>query len=183
MTGHDSETALAFLTITESDDGSCYGGLLAVNLAGRPLEFHCTAPVRPNRAQQILYGGTLTAYIYGEQIGPALVGQLEITPQLILVDQAALLAMQPASPVPLVLVMRSEEKSPPQLAAATAGMVREQEGWKLGSYSLTVASSEQSEQARIECLARQLDETVDLDEPFGRIREAIDEAQRSARAA
>ena len=44
---------------------------MLLNLAGRPLEFHCTAPVKPNRVQQILYGPSLQPYLYGEQIGPS----------------------------------------------------------------------------------------------------------------
>lgn len=184
MTGPDnpSESALAFLTVIEDDDGSCYGGLLAVNLAGRPLEFHCTAPLRPNRAQQILYGGTLTAFVYGEQIAPALLGQLELKPQLVLSDQPAVLALQRTSQQPVVLLARGQQQSP-DLSAATAGMVRGQSSWQLGSYWLTVSDCQQEERPLIDRLTRMLDETVDLDEPFGRIREAIQEAQRSARAA
>ena len=70
MTGQDSQSTpvLAFLTVSEGEDGNFFGGLLAVNLSGRPLEFHCTAPVRANRAQKILFGSTLPAFVYGEQI-------------------------------------------------------------------------------------------------------------------
>ena len=46
-----------------------------LNAAGRPLEFHCTAPIKPNRAQEILYGPTLESFLYGEQIGQTLIGQ------------------------------------------------------------------------------------------------------------
>src|SRR5688500_11494160 len=59
--------ALGFLTVVEHDQFGLVGGYLILNSSGRPLEFHCTAPVKPSRAQQILYGPTLTPYLYGEQ--------------------------------------------------------------------------------------------------------------------
>ena len=51
-----SQPVLGFLTVLEHPQHGLFGGYLLLNLAGRPVEFHCTAPVKPNRAQQILYG-------------------------------------------------------------------------------------------------------------------------------
>lgn len=45
---------------------------------GRPLEFHCTEPVRPSRAQEILFGATLREHVCGEQIGAALLAKTKI---------------------------------------------------------------------------------------------------------
>ena len=63
---------------------------------GRPLEFHCTSPVRPSRAQEILYGPTLQPYLLGEQISGALLEAAKLTPWLILTDAAAMLVGQTA---------------------------------------------------------------------------------------
>ena len=71
-----SQAALGFLTVLEHDEHGLVGGYLLLNMAGRPLEFHCTVPVRPNRAQQILFGPTLRPYLYGEQIGQALLAKM-----------------------------------------------------------------------------------------------------------
>lgn len=51
-----STIALGFLTVVEHKQHGLFGGYLVLNQVGRPLEFHCTAPVKPNRAQEILYG-------------------------------------------------------------------------------------------------------------------------------
>ena len=51
--------ALGFLTVVEHPQHGLFGGYLLLNHGGRPLEFHCTAPIKPNRAQEILYGPTL----------------------------------------------------------------------------------------------------------------------------
>ena len=66
-----SQPALGFLTVLEHSQHGLMGGYLVLNISGRPLEFHCTAPIKPNRAQQILYGPTLEPYLFGEQIGQA----------------------------------------------------------------------------------------------------------------
>ena len=65
-----SVPAIGFLTAVEHAEYGFFGGYLIVNAAGRPLEFHCTAPVKATRAQEILYGPTLRDYLY-EQIAPA----------------------------------------------------------------------------------------------------------------
>ncbi len=66
-----------FLTVVEHPQYGLFGGYLILNTAGRPLEFHCTAPIKPNRAQEILYGPTLESFLYGEQIGQTLISQGE----------------------------------------------------------------------------------------------------------
>ena len=47
------------MAAVEVDGRGCVGGLLVTNHNGRPLEFQCTTPVRPDRTQEILYGQML----------------------------------------------------------------------------------------------------------------------------
>ena len=61
-----TQAAIGFLTVVDEPAHGLFGGYLILNPAGRPVEFHCTAPVKPNRAQEILYGTTLKPYLYGE---------------------------------------------------------------------------------------------------------------------
>ena len=63
-------------------------GLLAVCDRGRPLEFHCTEPVQPSRAQEILFGPTLRPYLLGEQLAGALLSKTKLPIALLLVDDA-----------------------------------------------------------------------------------------------
>ena len=81
--GSKSVPSVGFLTVQEFTDLGLIGGYLILNAVGRPLEFHCTAPVRPNRAQEILYGPTLVPFLYGEQIGQTLVAKGKSRPMLI----------------------------------------------------------------------------------------------------
>ena len=95
---------LGFLTVISDAQAGLFGGYLVLNWAGRPLEFHCTAPIKPNRAQQILYGPTLEPYLYGEQIGRALVSRSQHTPSVICTDVAAALALRAYVDWPMVFV-------------------------------------------------------------------------------
>jgi len=102
----------AFLTVVEDELKTIFGGLLVVNAFGRPLEFHCTAPVTPTRAQQILYGSTLKPFLYGEHVGGALLGKLQSRPAVVCVDQLPTLALQLATELPVVLVQSRDEQRP-----------------------------------------------------------------------
>ena len=86
--------ALGFLTVVEHPQHGLFGGYLLLNLAARPLEFHCTTPIKANRAQEILYGPTLEAYLYGEQIGSTLLGQSKIEPLAVFTDRPPVLAVR-----------------------------------------------------------------------------------------
>lgn len=67
-----------YLLVVEDDLHGFTGGLLLVCERGRPLEFHCTEPVSPSRAEQILFGPTLREHVCGEQIGGALVAKAKL---------------------------------------------------------------------------------------------------------
>ena len=160
--------AIGFLTAVEHSDLGICGGYLILSPAGRPLEFHCTAPVRANLAQQILYGPTLRDYLY-EQIAPALLSKAKAAPLLTCTDSPAMLAAADAADLPLVL-----------LAAANldqSGMAT----FALDANQVQLPLARAGEQAAIEERWRQLHATgLDLSEPFVRIREALEEAQRAA---
>src|SRR5262245_24885564 len=96
--------SLGFLTVVEHVELGLLGGYLLLNASGRPLEFHCTAPVKPNRAQEILYGPTLKPYLYGEQIGRTLLARSKLTPVLVCTDSEAMLAVRDHTHIPVALV-------------------------------------------------------------------------------
>jgi hypothetical protein len=193
-------SSLGFFTVCEQEDQSLFGGLLVLNLAGRPLEFHCTAPVRPNRAQEILYGPTLRPYLYGEQIGRALMERVSATPALLFTDVEPALALRPLTTIPVVLVPPdggAERAAPaanpaanstvalPRLDAphptpAPAGSTRLHR-FTLGVLQLAVPLTHPDDESRVVSQWEPHADEFDLTEPFGRIREAIEEARRAAR--
>src|SRR5215467_10712071 len=100
-----SSISLGFFAVVEYPQHGLFGGYLLLNAAGRPVEFHCTAPVKPNRAQQILYGPTLESFLYGEHIGASLIKASQQTPLAVLVDQPAALAIREHIKSPAALVV------------------------------------------------------------------------------
>ena len=90
--------ALGFITVRHHVEHGYFGGYLILNQLGRPLEFHCTLPVKPSRAQSLLYGPTLDDFICGEQIAKALVTKAKLKPSLLLTDCSAVLPMPVTRP-------------------------------------------------------------------------------------
>ncbi|HEX2476862.1 MAG TPA: hypothetical protein VHK01_19060, partial [Lacipirellulaceae bacterium] len=101
----EEQKVFGYFSILQSPEHGYFGGYLIVSPLGRPLEFHCTAPVRPSRAQEILYGPTLRSYVVGDQIAGALLGAAQLTPRLVLTDQPEVVSAKRSSEMSFVLVL------------------------------------------------------------------------------
>ncbi|MFZ5831985.1 MAG: hypothetical protein ACOY3P_18025 [Planctomycetota bacterium] len=186
-----SSNSLGFLTVVEHADHGLFGGYLVLDFAGRPLEFHCTAPVKPNRAQEILYGPTLQGFLFGEQIGQTLIQQTKKPPRLVCTDRLPAMSARGLVASPLALVMPPESITAEPVGGETGGRFFRVDGphlgtprlaaFTVGSRRLAVCQSHaEDQQQAAECVA-ELAEGFDLAEPFERIRAAIEEAQQAAR--
>ncbi len=175
MTTGKNVPAIGFLTVTEHAEHGLFGGYLILNVSGRPLEFHCTAPLKPSRAQEILYGPTLRPFLFGEQIGQTLLAKSRVMPFLVCTDAEAMLAAREFSDVPLVLVHAAEDEL--QSSGHYAPFA-------LGRRKVVAASTHPADQGIVlEKWSSIHADALDLLEPFTRIREALEEAQKSVRPA
>jgi hypothetical protein len=174
-----SLASLGFLTVVEHEQHGLFGGYLLLTMGGRPLEFHCTAPIKPNRAQQILFGPTLQSYLYGEQIGQTLVNKAGAKPLVLCADLAPTLAVRDYTSLPVAWVLPPGEADKDSSRSELPGMV----GFQLGRNRLAVAAGRSDDRQEITKRLEALSESFDLAEPFARIREAIEEAQRGTRPA
>jgi len=95
---------LGFLTAIEVPDRGYIGGLLVTNHFGRPLEFQCTAPLKPNRTQEILYGPTLVPYVLGDLIGRTLIEKVGVKPHIVLTEREELLGLRDLVEIPVACV-------------------------------------------------------------------------------
>ena len=172
----DASINYGFLAVVSDDDLGFTGGLLLVNGDGKPTEFHCTAPVRENRTQKILFGQTYQSHIYCDLIGSALVNKCSTTPELLFVEQPQLqpLAGEIATPV----LMVAEAENDPIEFDARAVQYPE---FRIDHLNVVVFTKdlEHFEFAREAC--ERFTTSLTLDEPFERIRQAIGEAQQVAR--
>lgn len=191
--GAKAKAALGFLTVLDHSQHGLFGGYLLLNLVGRPLEFHCSAPIKPNRAQQILYGPTLEAFLYGEQIGQALVAKTKIQPLSVFTDRRPVMAVREHISAPVALVIppeteltTSEISTPSQDGKIYRLDTAHDRGPKLvtfeiGQNRLAVSDRAEDDRHLIGQHLSEIAESFDLSEPFLRIREAIEEAQQAAR--
>jgi hypothetical protein len=157
-----SSPTYGFLTVVDSPSHGIFGGYLLVDVAGRPLEFHCTAPVKVSRAQQILYGATLQGHLHGQQIGAALLAEGSVEPLVVLTDLDSMLAVRPHTNLPVALIARIDAPA----------------GFELGTARVTAAAGDSAAETVLRERLEPLAAAVDLHEPFDRIRAAIEEAQR-----
>jgi hypothetical protein len=182
-----SKPALGFLTIINNPQHGLFGGYLILNTSGRPLEFHCTAPIKPNRAQEILYGPTLEAFLYGEQIGQTLLKQSNLQPFMVCTDCEPALTVRQYVSWPVVLVLPPEQSVTIENSQRIFRFDRPHGGgpnlltFELGRNRLALPVRAEEERLVIEQRLSELTEAFDLAEPFGRIREAIEEAQQAVR--
>jgi hypothetical protein len=181
---------IGFLTVVENEQWGFTGGLLILNVAGRPLEFHCTAPLKPNRAQEILYGPTLRPFLYGEQIGQTLLSKTKSETLFVCTDVEPAMGARDAIELPLILLRDSTTAGPttsgdaPSLRLDTnhtlSGPHSSLAEFSLGQHTVAVLSHYERDRERVIKDWHPYQDQLDLVEPFGRIREALDEAQRGA---
>lgn len=207
---NSQQPSLGFLTVIEHPQHGFFGGYLLLNRLARPLEFHCTAPLKPNRAQEILYGPTLHEYLFGEQIGQTLVARGSRRPSLICTDCPPVMSLRDLIDLPVVLLLPkgdgegTEEGEPGERgeSASAASMPNGNVGdsasvgaaqWRIDQAHVhrrwhlfaweghrLAVASKEDEQTLI-ARADGLLQNFDLAEPFGRIRAAIEEARQAVR--
>ena|SRR5581483_9976349 len=149
-----SPVCLGFVTVVQEPLGYV-GGLLVTNPWGRPLEFRLSSPVQPNRVQQILYGPALERYVCADVIGKALIEKTSSVMQALVSDRVELLEA------------RCHVKAP--LVCLCDGAAEEHTAWRAHPQHPQDAEA-------VRALLR--DSTLDLAEPFVRIREALAEARK-----
>jgi hypothetical protein len=176
-----SVKSLGFVTVRHHAVHGFFGGYLIVNELARPLEFHCTLPVQPTRAQQILYGATLHEFVCGEQIARALVTKAKCVPEVLFADTLSVLTLRHMHSIPVGVIDMSQS---PETPLARPTNHREQlHRFKLHGHNIAMLPEYSGDASVFESLfgARKL--SLDLLEPFGRIEEALLEAHPATKAA
>ena len=160
---------LGFLTILQEPTG-WLGGYLVTNSWSRPLEFRLTTAVQPNRVQTALYGPTLSEYLHADLIGKTLVERTGMRPDLVVTDVPAALPLRSRIDLPVVALRpRDSVPLPPNLLAFHHPR---------SSRELLILSRYESDQRAACRLLDRTDPSVDLAEPFTRIREAVSEHRK-----
>ena len=147
------EQYLAFLDLGLLENGAVLrGGCLVTDAQTNPLEFRCTAAIRPSELQRILYGKKLKEYACTELVGRPLLEKLRLKPALVLVRLAEFGLLRPALDRPVILVEKAAS------------------GFRLATHP--------DFQAEIEPARSLVQHLPDLLEPFERVQLALAEAHR-----
>lgn len=168
--GAQEKLRLGFLTAVENPQHGFLGGLLVTNHMGRPLEFQCTSPVKPNHTQKLLYGPTLRTYVLAELIGKTLIGSSGVKPHVVLVAEQELLELREQIETPTAWILGPED-------------AREADDVQHGQQAIRLHPSYVSDRNAIEKRFGILPAEVDLREPFERVTEALRETLSGGAAA
>lgn len=159
---------LGFLTVIHEGNGYL-GGYLVTNAWGRPLEFRLSSAVQPNKVQQILYAGTLVPYICGELIGKTLVEKAGVNVQMVLTTCGPALDLRLKVDFPVVWLALPDEPRPAGSSIHTLP----------GGRGVLICHSQYPDDEKaVREILEQLGNSLDLTEPFARVREAIAEARK-----
>ncbi len=162
---------LGFLTALHLENRGHVAGLLVTNKYGRPLEFQCTAPVRPNRTQELLYGPTLVPFLLGELLSKTLVERIGIKPHVLLTDRLEMLDARLHVSLPVACVVSKE---------MVKGQEFDWESLRIGKQSFMLHKEFGDDLKTFEKLAKELAVDADLLEPLDRVREALQETMKAA---
>jgi hypothetical protein len=161
------------LTVLQEASGYL-GGFLVTNTWGRPIEFRLSTAVQPNRVQQILYGGTLQPYICADLIGKTLVDKTGTAVQVIVTDREPVLELRRCLEIPVLWLAAPDDP----LAVALARAGAEIKPPRNAQGALLRHPSFPGDGPFLNEVLDRLGGSVDLTEPFARIREAIGEARK-----
>jgi hypothetical protein len=162
---------LGFLDTLEVDGRGYVGGLLITNQNGRPLEFQCTTPVKPNRTQEILFGEALRPWLLAELIGVTLLDRVGIKPDIVITGDSTLLELRNHTSIPVAHA--SEESSDNSPTRSTTRAVT------VGKRQLRFHDAHAVDAERLQQQRHLIPETADVGEPLERVREALAETVRT----
>lgn len=159
---------LGFLMVLQ-ENNSYLGGYLVTNAWGRPLEFRLSSAVQPNKVQQILYAATLVPYICGDLIGKTLVERAGVPVSLVVTTCEAVLDLRLKIDVPVAYLQ------PPDDTRADSSRTVALPG---NSGRLLCHANHPADVEAIRKVLAEADGSLDLAEPFTRVKEAIAEARK-----
>lgn len=167
--GHSDQLRLGFLAAVEVEGRGYVGGLLVTSQNGRPLEFQCTTPVKPDRTQEILYGAMLRPWLLGELIGRTLLDRVSIKPDMVLTADPDVLELRNHTDIPVACTLAD--------AASATDMIAE-----LGGRQLRFHQSHQDDCKFVGKQSHLIPNQADLEEPLERVQEALNETIRTVMA-
>jgi hypothetical protein len=171
---------LGFMTAVEIGDRNFVGGLLVTDRFGRPLEFQCTTPVKPNRTQELLYGPTLVPFILGDLLGKALLDRVSVKPSLIMTSRVEMLQLRTKVTIPIIYDEASTESDSKSATGNTARSARQE--IRIGRQTFRMHDEFTDDRSVIEKISLQLSDDANMHEPLERVGDALRETMSTITA-
>ena len=159
-----------------TEDGGYAGGLLVTDERGLPKEFHYSHPIKPTPAQRIIYGAALERYVACDLIGMSLYTALSEQPEAFLVDDQMSLDVRKGMDVPVLFIRRLGDPMPAGIGGALDLDATVEIGVDTPGYApiaMTPAAGYSGDSAEVSQRLGNILESLDLIEPFDRVRKAI----------
>lgn len=139
------------------------GGILIINEYGIPVEFKYSEPVLPTKLQQIIYGNSLEYYLHVEIIAKGIIQKLENKPDVILVQDPALLFDKNIVLINILPQIVPEKRENKEVIA------------NINNTSLRITFSEGSKiEDNIVNIILDYASKIDIIEPFERVNKALE---------
>jgi hypothetical protein len=171
---------IGYMSITELSKDLFRGGLLMVDLKGRPQDFRCTSVIKPNAIQRALYGGTLAGHMALNLCGLPLLEALGKQPTLLVAGSPDLLALRVEIEIPMLWIRRQGAVLP---SSQSSGGACELVASDAGLFDTLLASCAAGHGEELEAgikWIRQIGSLIDPLEPFTRIESALKLVQNKA---
>ena len=191
----ESPQNIGYITVTEHER-LFYGGLLVVNSMGRPVEFHCTSPVRPSKPNEILFGSTLRSYVMGDLVSSKLANCVKQKPALFCFTQSEMLNSEFASENRSVFIpseftqLHSNQNEPnievekrDSLKVHVPETVQPSDAdpfyeFEVSGIKLLASTDWKNEKRNFATLLTELASSIALDEPFERVVNAMSQSHK-----
>ncbi|MFM2429790.1 MAG: hypothetical protein RLZZ511_1003 [Cyanobacteriota bacterium] len=161
---------IGFLSMHRFEDGTATrGGILVTDTEMKPLEFRVTAPVRPQKFQEMIYGDILDEHMSVDLMGLPLLAALEQKPDLIIVRDFLFLGLNSRQETPTILLLKEDES--PMKKGISSKSLNSQDS---GRPPVKICTSGKSDSA-LGKIVEQLNNNIitrDLMEPFSRLEKA-----------
>jgi len=156
------ELRMGYLTCPVGASNDYLGGLLVVDGHSLPKHFAYVDAVRPTLLQRLLYSLTLETAARVDTIGRELLGSLSDLPSVLFIDDDALRSITRLVQCPVAHIRASENKSR-----------------TLKSYIYDIMG-DHADNDTVRSITNTLDDTVNLLEPFERIRDVLEAIEKGS---
>ncbi|MGA2442014.1 MAG: hypothetical protein ABSH08_13750 [Tepidisphaeraceae bacterium] len=156
---------IAYISCPQDAGRNYLGAILLTDYRTRPLEFAFVSPVKVTLMQKIIHGKTLDWVVTVDIIAKRLLSEATKRPDVIFVDSDLLLELQELTDIPVAKLSREQTSASQPTSLSPLKFSTSREGDKeniVGSVLSTIEAY------------------ADLMDPFGRMTDAIREAQKNA---